>query len=287
VFVVPAPNVDKIKDQKDVEGLISTLKDDDATVRYRAAQALDELRDLRAVGPLTNALHDEAMTVRARAAEALGRLGDGRAVEPLVRVLDDASANVRYAAAAALGALGVRAGVEPLIRVLRDDADNVVRTEAARALGALGDSRAVEPLIDALAAAHDDVREAASDALTALLGQRARQAVKLYRAERDRRQAERRGEVTPRAHAHEQTAAFCSRWGRNVTLLRGFYSFLDVCEGSLSYTKKPCENYHCLYNDVMVSGFWLRNEMGVTDFTSKAEAYSAMKTQGAADYTQP
>jgi len=91
-----------MKDQKDIDGLISALKDDNATIRYRAAQTLDELRDLRAVGPLSNALHDEAMTVRARAAEALGRLGDGRTVEPLVWALDDASANVRYAAAAAL-----------------------------------------------------------------------------------------------------------------------------------------------------------------------------------------
>ena len=282
---MPAPNVDEMKNQKDVKGLIIALKDDDATVRYRAAQALDELRDLRAVWPLTNALRDEAMTVRARAAEALGRLGDGRAVEPLVRALADAGANVRYAAAGALGALGVRAGVEPLIRVLRDDADNVVRTQAARALGALGDSRAVEPLINALADAHDDVSEAASDALAALLGQRAGQAVKLYRAERDRRQAELRGEVTwARTHKHER--AFCSRWKRNVTLLRSFYSFLDVCEGSVR-TKKPCENYHCVYNDVMVNGFWLRNEMGITDVTSKTEAEGIMQAQGAVDYTRP
>jgi HEAT repeats len=275
-----------MKDQKDIEGLLGALKDDDEAVRYQAVKALEELRDLRAVGPLTNALRDDKMTIRARAAEALGRLGDGRAVEPLVRALGDARANVRYAAAAALGALGVLAGVEPLIRVLRDDADNVVRMQAARSLGGLGDSKAVEPLIDALADAYDDVREAAAEALAALLGQRARQAVKLYNAERDRREAERRGEVTPRARAHKQVAAFCSRWDRNVTLLRGYYSFLDVCEGSLAYTEKPCENYHCLYNDVMVSGYWLRNEMGVTDFSSKAEAYHAMKAHGAFDYTR-
>jgi hypothetical protein len=57
-----------MKDQKDVKGLIIALKDDDATVRYRAAQALDELRDLRAVWPLTNALRDEAVTGYAMAA---------------------------------------------------------------------------------------------------------------------------------------------------------------------------------------------------------------------------
>jgi len=276
-----------MKVERDVGGLIRALKDADAATRYQAAQALDELRDSRAVGPLTDALRDRAMTVRARAAEALGRLGLIGAVEPLVQALNDGSANVRYAVAGALGALRDPRGVEPLIRVLRDDADNVVRTEAARALGALGDSRAIEPLINALADTHDDVREAASDALTALLGQRARQAVKLYRAERERREAERRGEVTPRARGHKQVAAFCSRWGRDVTLLREFYSFLDVCEGSLAHAGKPCENYHCLYHDVLVSGFWLRNKMGVTDFASKTEAYRIMKAQGATDYTQP
>jgi hypothetical protein len=133
--------------------------------------------------------------------------------------------------------------------------------------------------------AHDDVMEAASDALAALLGQRAGQAVKLYRAERDRRQAELRGEVTwARTHKHER--AFCARWKRNVTLLRGFYSFLDVCEGSVR-AKRPCENYHCLYNDVMASGFWLRNEMGITAVTSRTEAYDMIKEQGAVDYTLP
>jgi hypothetical protein len=170
--------------------------------------------------------------------------------------------------------------------VLRDDADNVVRTEAARALGALGDSRAVDPLIDALAGAHDDVREAASDALTTLLGQRARQAVELYRAEKDRRLAEWRGDTTSRERGHQQVGAFCSRWHRDVTLLRGFYSFLDVCEVSLAHAGKPCEIYHCLYNDVMVSRFWLRKEMGLTDFTSKTEAYGIMKEHGAVDYTR-
>jgi hypothetical protein len=206
---VPVPNVDEMKAQKDVAGLIAALRDGEATVRYHAVQALDELRDLRAVGPLTFAMRDEAMPVRARAAEAL---------------------------------------------------------------------------IDALHKERDDVREAAADALTALLGERAQRAVKLYHAERDRRDAERRGEVTPRAH--KQIAAFCTRWGRDVTLIRGFYSFFDVCEGSLEYVARPCENYHCLYHDVLVSGFWLRNEMGVTGFTAKADAYRAMQAQGAVDYTR-
>jgi HEAT repeat protein len=273
-----------MKERKDVAGLINALKDDDATVRYHAVQALDKLRDLRAVGPLTFAIRDDVMPVRARAAEALGRLADGRAADTLVQALDDESANVRYAAATALGAIGVRAGVEPLIRVLRDDADNVVRVEAARSLGVLDDIRAAEPLINALHDERDDVRNAAADALTALLGERAQRAVKLHNTERDRRDAEQRGEVTPRAH--KQVAAFCSRWCRDVTLLRGFYSFFDVCEGSLAYVAKPCENYHCLYHDLLVSGFWLRNKMGVTDFTAKADAYRAMRAQGAIDCTR-
>jgi hypothetical protein len=69
-------------------------------------------------------------------------------------------------------------------------------------------------------------------------------------------------------------------------LLRGFYSFLDVCEGGFAHIEKRCENYHCLYNDVLVSGFWLRNEMGVTHFTSKADAYRVMQAHAAVDYTR-
>ena len=32
--VVPPPNVNKMKDQKDVDGLISAIKDDDTTISY-------------------------------------------------------------------------------------------------------------------------------------------------------------------------------------------------------------------------------------------------------------
>jgi len=67
---------------------------------------------------------------------------------------------------------------------------------------------------------------------------------------------------------------------------RGFYSFLHVCEGSLAHAGKPCENYHCLDNDVMVSGFWLRNEMDCAADTSKTEAFGIMKERGAGPQEQ-
>ena len=45
--------------------------------------------DVRAVEPLTAALRDEDHSVRERAAEALGKLGDARAVPSLIAALKD------------------------------------------------------------------------------------------------------------------------------------------------------------------------------------------------------
>jgi hypothetical protein len=55
----------------------------------------------------------------------------------------------------------------------------------------------------------------------------------------------------------------------------------------LAHAEKPFETFHGLHKDVMVSGFWLRNEMGITDVTSKTEADGIMQAQGAVDYTHP
>ena len=47
--------------------------------------------------------------------------------------------------------------------------------------------------------------------------------------------------------------------------LSGSTHFLNVRKGSVAHTEKPFETFHGLYTDVMVSGFWLRNEMGGTE----------------------
>lgn|GEM_PF-740142 len=75
-------------------------------------------------------------------------------------------------------------------------------------------------------------------------------------------------EVKPDARAHEPVVAFLLAMEQKSNLsgnLSGSTHFLNLCEGSLAHAEKPFETFHGLHKDVMVSGFWLRNEMGVTE----------------------
>ncbi|MCD6215119.1 MAG: HEAT repeat domain-containing protein, partial [Candidatus Desulfofervidus sp.] len=165
------PNVERLREKKDVKGLIKALRHED--VRKEAAEALVNIGE-PAVEPLIQALKDEYSDVREEAARALGRIGDKRAVEPLINALKDEDSDVRMEAAEALDQMGWKPGyvtekayylvakkewdeavklgepaVEPLINALKDEASSV-RWGAAGALGEIGDERAVEPLINAL-----------------------------------------------------------------------------------------------------------------------------------------
>jgi len=51
------PNVEKMKAEKDVEGLIKALEDEDWDVRRKAAEALGEIKNAKAVESLTQALN--------------------------------------------------------------------------------------------------------------------------------------------------------------------------------------------------------------------------------------
>lgn len=96
------PDIDKMKAEKDVEGLIKALKDKDWDVRFRGALALEEMGE-PVVESLIQALkEDKDEDVRGRAAAALGFIKDARAVEPLTKALEDKDKGVREAAKWAL-----------------------------------------------------------------------------------------------------------------------------------------------------------------------------------------
>jgi len=122
------------KDEKAVEALIRTLKDQSEKLRTVAAFSLSGLRDRRAVEPLIQALSDENDRVRKNAALALGRIGDARAVEALIRTLNNKSeySTIREYAAEALGRIGDERAVKPLTRALEED--NFYTRYAERAL---------------------------------------------------------------------------------------------------------------------------------------------------------
>lgn len=138
VFGLGRPNIEKMENKKDIEGLIKALnykKDDD---------------------------------VRKTAASVLGKIGHARAVEPLIYILKFENEYLRRSAADALGMIGDPMAVEPLIKALKDESYNV-QSSAAIALGKINDARAVKPLKIALKNG-DNVREAAKIALDKISG---------------------------------------------------------------------------------------------------------------------
>jgi len=156
-------DVKKLKETRNVQGLILALKNKDPTVQYDAAEALGDIRDNRAVEPLVTALkNDEFSGVRWKAAEALSKIG-APAVEALIGALRHDDDDVRWKAAVALGEIGDPRAIEPLIIQLCDE-DRFVKSHAALALGTIGEP-AVNPLLRALSEGDGNLRWGAAIAL--------------------------------------------------------------------------------------------------------------------------
>jgi len=190
-------DVKKLKETRNVQGLLLALKNRDPKIQYDAAEALGDIGDTRAVEPLATALkNDEFSGVRWKAAEALsklgspavpaligalrhvdddvrwkaavalGEIGDPQAIEPLILLLCDEDRFVKSHAALALGSIGEPA-VNPLLRALREG-DGNLRWGAAIALGKIRDPRSIEPLIRALADKYENVRAESASSLATI-----------------------------------------------------------------------------------------------------------------------
>ena len=130
------PNVEKLKSNRDVNGLIKALSDKKNEIRFSAAEALGDMGDIRAVEPLIVVLNaDSSMYAREIAAKALGKLKDARAVDSLITALK------------------------------KTPSAGQLQENAAKALGEIKDTRAVEPLIAALFGGFPSKRQAAVKAL--------------------------------------------------------------------------------------------------------------------------
>jgi HEAT repeat protein len=161
------PDVEKMKEKKNIKGLIKALNyKKDWSIRADAAGALGDIGDVRAVEPLIAALKHGEREVRQAITEALGKIGNPQAVEPLIATLKDKEWKVRKASASALGKIGDQRAVEPLIIILKNKLENedVLKTAAA-VLGKIGDYRAVEPLIAVLKGEVRGDRQAIAEAL--------------------------------------------------------------------------------------------------------------------------
>lgn len=99
-------DVMRMKEQKDLKGLLRALRDQDIAVRAEAASSLGQLGNRNAVVALVTTLRaDSDPYVRSLAAKALGLLGDPRAKEALMNCLANDSLEVSAVACDALGQL--------------------------------------------------------------------------------------------------------------------------------------------------------------------------------------
>jgi HEAT repeat protein len=170
------PNIEKMKAEGDVEGLIKTLKDKNEDARWDAARALGQMGpDARAVVPnLVKALRDRAYGVRSEAAWALGQIGDKTAVPALIDALRCPPQpreplmgfDWRHSAAEALGKIGDDAATPALSEALKDEVREVrdAAIEALEKIGTRGKD-SVPPLIEALKSTQPLARLDAAEAL--------------------------------------------------------------------------------------------------------------------------
>ena len=188
------PNVQKLQQARNIDGLSKALADPEVEIREGAARALGELGLPRVVPSLCAALKDKEWTVLLTAIEALSALNDPRAVDFLVTVLNDKRPAVPKAASEALVKFGKASlksvvpllthaeppfriqavqilgqigdhSVLPQIYPLLNDGEWSVREAAAQVLGIMGDKEAVEPLSQMLLDSNTKVSAAATQAL--------------------------------------------------------------------------------------------------------------------------
>lgn len=196
---LPKPDIEKLKENKDLKGLIDALnykiesaEYEDYDVRSDAARALGDFEDVEAITSLIyafkdvedvrlqvvialgknseaavplliEALKDEDADIRRDASWNLGNLGDERAIPFLAGALKEQDEEVRFHVARNIGKFGGSA--VPYLLDALDDPDEHVRRYAAWILGNIGDERAVTALESALEDPSSYVRKGAKQAL--------------------------------------------------------------------------------------------------------------------------
>jgi HEAT repeat protein len=179
-------NIDLLKKDQNVDGLIGALQSEDALTRQRAALALGDFGDAKAIEPLIRVLGDPVQGVREAAADSLSMMGKP-AVEPLIELIEHPERSKKYEAPSGhlpafeepslrreppagiegmeeeegVTVQGVRPGMAWDVETRRD----LRRTYAAAVLGEIGEARAVDTLVRALKDENTDLRCQASGAL--------------------------------------------------------------------------------------------------------------------------
>ena len=99
-------DIEKLKKERDVRGLIEIMMNEEGDKRMYASIALSEMGK-EAVEPLIEALRKGNEDVKWEAAMALAKIGEP-AVEPLKKALEDDDEKFKYYASIALGHMWIQ-----------------------------------------------------------------------------------------------------------------------------------------------------------------------------------
>jgi len=131
------PDINAMRDARDINGLISLLDHGNFDVQWHAADALGSMGP-EVVPVLLASLNHRSINTRVGAVEALAAIRDTRGTGPLATLLESAeTSEVRWAAALGLGEIGDTKSIPLLVKALHD-MDRYVRYGAAKALEQLG-----------------------------------------------------------------------------------------------------------------------------------------------------
>jgi HEAT repeat protein len=166
-----ATDIEQMKDEKDLKGLIMAMGDPFTDIRSQATDALGEIGDPQAVRGLIITAGDSDSVLSYKAEEAMVRIGEpgvGDLIEFLQSNLEgnlnSSELRAKEHVIGALGSIGDSQAVETLIKTLDDDYAPL-RKASVISLGKIDDSRAIDALYGALRDENMDVRHAAKKEL--------------------------------------------------------------------------------------------------------------------------
>jgi HEAT repeat protein len=159
------PNIKKLEDKADIDGLIKTLDyQDDPVIRCKAAQALGRLKNKRSLKPLVIALQDISPEVCKNVVEALGEIGGRNVLRVLCKYSAQADYSVRVSVNVAIN--NILNSMETLILIsLIEDEDRCVRRNIFSKLVKTHDPTVIECISKALNNKNSNIRYDVVDAL--------------------------------------------------------------------------------------------------------------------------
>lgn len=126
------PNVKKMKEKGDTQGLIRELMNKNPEVRVEAVKALSELKYVEG---LREAIRNDDSQV---GVEAIGALAVLKCIDELLEALKNRNAQVRVTAIEVLKSFRDPKSAQPLFEILTNDAEDTVRQKAFEALSSFG-----------------------------------------------------------------------------------------------------------------------------------------------------